>query len=47
MVELPPPPEGILLAHFIVSDDVSAPGASTPRYWAAAWPSPETRSMLR
>jgi hypothetical protein len=22
MAELPPPPEGILLAHFIVSDDV-------------------------
>ena len=22
MAELPPPPEGIVLAHFIVSDDV-------------------------
>jgi catechol 2,3-dioxygenase-like lactoylglutathione lyase family enzyme len=22
MIELPPPPEGIVLAHFIVSDDV-------------------------
>ena len=25
MAELPPPPEGILLAHFIVSDDVRSP----------------------
>ena len=40
MAELPPRPEGIVLAHFIVSDDVERSGASTPKYSAAGWSSP-------
>ena len=30
----------MVLAHFIVSDDVERSGASTPKYSAAGWPSP-------
>jgi len=37
-----PPQEGIVLAHFIVSDDVEALGASTARFSAAGWSFPET-----
>ena len=40
MIELPSPPEGIVLTHFIVSDDVERLGASTPKYSAAGWPFP-------
>ena len=40
MAEFPPPPEGIVLAHFIVSDNVERSRASTPKYSAAGWPSP-------
>ncbi len=36
MAELPPPPEGIVLAHFIVSDDVERSRRFSPKYWAAA-----------
>jgi hypothetical protein len=42
MIGLPPPPEGIVLAHFIVSDDVEALSALLhPKYSAAGWCSPE------
>jgi hypothetical protein len=37
-----PPPEGIVLAHFIVSDDVERSRASTARFSAAGWSFPET-----
>ena len=40
MAELPSPPEGIVLTHFIVSTMSSALGASSPKYSAAGWPFP-------
>jgi catechol 2,3-dioxygenase-like lactoylglutathione lyase family enzyme len=48
MAELPPPPEGIVLAHFIVSDDVER----SRRFYTevlggrVAFSGPETRSPM-
>lgn len=36
MTKLPTPPERIVLAHFIVSDDIERSRASTPKYAPAA-----------
>ncbi len=47
MAELPPPPEGMVLTHFIVSDDVERSRRFYTKYSAAGWPSPEIRSMSR
>jgi hypothetical protein len=43
MAELPSPPEGIVLPTSSSQTMSSALGASTPKYSAAGWPSPETR----
>jgi hypothetical protein len=41
MAELPPPPEGIVLAHFIVSDDVERSRRfDTEVRSEAGWPFP-------
>ena len=47
MAELPPPGEGIVLTHFIISDDVGGCRRFYTKYSAAGWPFPEIRSMLR
>ena len=47
MAELPPPPEGIVLTHFIVSDDVERSRRFYTEVLAGRWNVPETRSMLR
>jgi hypothetical protein len=40
MAELPPPPEGIVLAHFIVSDDVERSRRFYTDVLGGGWPSP-------
>ena len=42
MAESTPPDQEILLAHFIVSDDVERSRGSTRKFWVAGWSSPET-----
>ena len=47
MAELPPPPEGILLAQFIVSDDVERSRRFYTELLGGRVTFPETLSMLR
>ena len=47
MAELPPPPEGIVLAHFIVSDDVERSRRFYTEVLGGRVAFPETQSMLR